>query len=259
LSILNQLIVNRIGNKPEASMLTRDIIGHFSPNVRYQVISNKTSPDEAISLVECHVKKPIHTSFRGIWEKDETTKHTSANILGGMGTLYLNNSDLTTIPVITATAESLAFYHAKLIHPGEELQFETRKNLPLTDTFIGEDYISGYLTHNAHGGGDYIEYHNEPHLWIPNSRDSAGHILLGRQEEDVFYLTGFSIPFGCGVYLSPYALHSDAYLIGHYKVVYTVAEHYSTVIFKNHENQPIKLSFDYTCKTNHLKKCAINV
>ncbi|OGV27183.1 MAG: hypothetical protein A3F18_07145 [Legionellales bacterium RIFCSPHIGHO2_12_FULL_37_14] len=235
---LGQLIVNRVGKNPQATMLTRDIVGHFSPYLRYKL----TKSNGAFKLnAPKSIPYPPHAEITGVWKKAETIHKTNANILGGMGTFYVHT--ISEIPVIQATDQDLAFYRARLIKEGEELQFETRNNLPLVDTYIGDEYVAGYLANKAYGGGEYIEYHNEPHFWMPKTKDCHGHVLLGKEESGVFYLTAFSIPFGTGLYLSPYTLHSDAYLIGQYMVVYTVADQYSTVIFKNPNEQLLKLKF----------------
>ena len=119
------------------------------------------------------------------------------------------------------------------------MQFDTKHNLPIVDISIGEQYVDHFLAQEKYGGGEYIEYHDQPHLWAPKSPDCAGHILLGRQDQDKLYLTGFRISFGHAVYLNPLTLHSDAYLIGEYLVVYTLTSHFSTVLFK-HTNGAIK-------------------
>lgn len=243
LSALKKLVVNRIGATPDAFMVTKDIVGHFSPNTRYQVIQNEAINESNIKIVPLTHPKPPHALVRGLWETQESSSPDGANILGGMGALHLNKEELQTIPIIGATTETLAFYQARLIRPGDELQFETNQELPLFEMDIGKDYVEGYLAQVDHGGGEYIEFHDQPHLWIPKTKQSTGHILLGREEEGHFIFTGFTIPYGYGVYLSPNTLHSDAYLQGKYLVVYSITENYSTVLFKDQRNRPLSLQF----------------
>ena len=249
LANLNKLIVNRMGKTKDAYMLTRDIVSFVSPNQTYRLEADMTLHAVASSLRTCHsesenvLKKPIHAVLTGIWHSQETTFNPNANILGGMGMLVLHDNQSAQIPVVTATSENLAFYNARLLSVDDTRIFETKQDLPLTETTIGPDYVKLYLSQSQEGGGEYIEHHEEPHLWAPKHANCGGHILLGKQEKGKFYFTGFRIPFGHAVYLSPHTLHSDAYLIGDYLVVYTVTEAYSTVIIRDEAKQLKRLEF----------------
>lgn len=249
LTYLDKLIVNRIGNNNEATMITSDISGHVVPEKVYQFSFENGSPK--LLLVEKMKplntpdisKNPMYAVLKGNWLHSESTSNLGANILGGFGALIVEGDDDVVIPVINATKENLSFYNALLLSPGDTIQFETKHNLPITEVSVGRNYVNDYLAVENHGGGEYIEYHDQPHLWAPKSLDCSGYILLGRQDRESFYLTGFRIPFGTAVYLSPYTLHADSYLVGDYQVVYTVTENYSTVIFKNTENKIKRLKF----------------
>ncbi|MDP3559438.1 MAG: hypothetical protein Q8R79_03700 [Legionellaceae bacterium] len=257
LKMLDKLIVNRIGSKPNATMITRDIVGFISAQKKYQLVLQEKTKSAAIGLhpIESeHVDYPSKTPenlqeippsalLTGEWLHQETHCNPEANILGGMGQLILQN-ETCHIPVIEATPTHLAYYNAYLIPIGGILQFETQHDLPITKVWIGENYVQHYLSEEKHGGGEYIEYHDQPHLWAPQSPDCSGHILLGHQEHHQFYLTGFKIPFGYAVYMSPYTLHSDAYLIGEHLVVYTVTDDYSTALIMNQHQKPHALHFE---------------
>ncbi len=246
LASLNKLIVNRMGKTPEAFMLTRDIVSFISPNQTYRFgpdISLCTSKPSSQLVDKKLFKIPDYAVLTGIWNNHESTFNPTANILGGMGMLMLDDNQSVQIPVITATAENLDFYHARLLSIGDTLTFETQQNLPLTEVTVGSDYVDFYLSLTERGGGEYIEYHDEPHLWAPKHAHCGGHILLGKQVQGKFYFTGFRIPFGQAVYLSPNILHSDAYLIGDYLVVYTTTDAYSTVIFRDKAKQIKRLEF----------------
>lgn len=248
---LDKLIVNRIGNKPDAYMITRDIIGHVDPQTCYQLVSHDSSfmlretDSKEFTIPACNKNAstpPTHALLTGHWINEESIFVDNANILGGMGMLHLDEHDDDKIPVIDANAQALAFYNAYLLSEGSIVQFESNTVLPLTDVSVGKDYVHHFLTQKEHGGGEYIEYHDQPHLWLPKSPQCSGHILLGKQEQDKYYFTGFRIPYGHAVYLSPYTLHADPYLIGDYVVVYTVTENYSTVLFQHKEKAHLEFT-----------------
>ncbi len=257
LAQLQQLIVNRVGSSPDAVMLTRDIVGVVSPSQSYQLVNQSTTRGNSIALKPVPssardfpmskggspINKPKHAALKGSWVSDESVFNPDANILGGMGALVLSHNEVVNIPVIEATAESLAYYNAYLLPIGSTVKFETRVDLPVTEVVVGTHYVNHYLSQDCYGGGEYIEYHDQPHLWAPQNQKCSGHILLGHHHNDTFYLTAFKIPFGHAVYLSPYTLHSDAYLVGDYLVVYTVTDKYSTVLFKDKHMLPKRLSF----------------
>lgn len=242
---LGKLLVNRIGETGESSMLTRDILGVCFPKQTYRFSrALSLKPSKALVSDQNLVpKKPIHARIRGTWIPQEFQAQSPANILGGMGSLILHHHQAVHIPVIQPTAASLAFYHARLLSMGDLLRFETDQDLPLTQMSIGSDYVNFYLAKAQRGGGEYLETHDQPHFWAPQNKKCRGHILLGKQDGEQFYFTGFRIPLNQAIYLSPHALHSDAYLIGDYLVVYTVTDCYSTVIFKDEAHALKRLEF----------------
>lgn len=239
---LDKLIVNRCGNRPDAYMITKDILGFIVPELTYKLAWQKNElmlqvSSDVFTPPEVKPSKPPYACFSGDWIHQENLHTKDANILGGLGTFQVDSQE--EIPVIDATAETLAFYHADFLSVGSLIKFETEMTLPLTDVAIGKDYVKHYLTQADHGGGEYIEYHDQPHLWMPNTPHCSGHILLGKKINDLYYFTGFRIPYGHAVYMAPHTLHSDAYLVGNYKVVYSVTENYSTVRF-NHEQPRLR-------------------
>lgn len=116
--------------------------------------------------------------------------------------------------------------------------------LPVINLDVGADK---YLMKEQIGGGFFLEYHSPPHLHLPISKDSGGFLLLAKNEVNVetgketFYLTGFRIPLGYAIYTPPNVIHSDAFLLGQYRVVYTITQQYSSVILKNTQNQLVHL------------------
>ncbi len=250
LASLHRLIVNRVGQHADAFMVTRDIITVLSAQQTYQLqysphdmpTLQPVIPQQISTGNDARLRLPKHAIVRGEWITATTGDHTEANILGGLGMLQLQDVPMP-IPIVHANHADLAFYDAQLLTPGSTIRFETRQNLPLTEVSIGKHYVAHYLSQAALGGGEYIEYHDQPHFWAPQNAQAGGHILLGRQIGQNFYFTGFHIPFGCAVYLSPFALHSDAYLVGDYLVVYALCEEFSTVLFKNQHQEIQRLCF----------------
>lgn len=67
-------------------------------------------------------------------------------------------------------------------------------------------------------------------------------ILAKRINQIEYHLTAFKIPFGSGVYLSPFVLHNDCCLIGKYLVIYTKSKEFSTAnLF--YQNDLVKIKF----------------
>lgn len=268
---LTKLVVNRIGTNSEAFMITKDIIGSITGGKNYRLntdfineVSNSQLNDLShisplllesnsnISVVKTgkiHMSEnqdlplPKHTKITGKWHLTESAVCTSANILGGMGDFIIDTKQSIQIPVITATNETLAFYNSQLVATGQIVNFASNIELPITTVAVGESYVNNYLMLPEFGGGAYIEYHNQPHFWLPLSKQCHGHVLLGRKINEEYYLTGFKIPFGYGLYTSPFTLHSDAFLIGEYVVVYAIASEYSTVILKDQYQQLLNLKW----------------
>jgi len=263
------LTVGREGLDPGSFMITKDFIGHISPGKLYKLVAIDAEMEEGtihlpnyITLVECDQKvenpepvnkvnrlnalpiptPPAHGKLTGSWNQCLKYAKNNANILGGLGT-FTTAQEAIDVPVITATDEALAFYGAYLVKIGQTLIFESKQDLPLTIMAVGHSYIDNYIMQDGLGDGEYIEYHNEPHFWLPLLLQSKGYILLGRKIENEYFLTGFKIPLNCGIYASPYVVHSDAFLIGEFLVMYTVAEEYSTVLIENETHQAIKINF----------------
>lgn len=252
--IMGRLIVNRIGTHADAYMKTYDIVQSLRPDQLYEItLSDSFSPDTlpyqftkraslkekddwSQTLSKVRMNPPVpprHVCIDGHWNKEEFIKVTNANILGGLGTFTLKDQHDIKLPVIKATQAGLAFYDAYLVGLHDKIAFESNVNLPLISFDVGAQYVNQYLMESDYGHGAYIEYHNQPHLWMPLSPECRGFLILGRVMNGKYFLTGFEIPFGYGVYASPSVIHTDSFLIGHHLVVYTLADDFSTVIIKD--------------------------
>jgi hypothetical protein len=143
------------------------------------------------------------------------------------------------IPVFEARKDLVSFFNCQLLNIGEHVQFscdEQDKNcLPVIKLEVGSRYVDEILMHPDHGGGFFLEHHSPPHFHMPLTQDSAGFLILAKQHQqsNSYHIAGFKIPFGSAIYSPPHVIHSDAFLIGAYRVVYTTTKEFSTVVFRN--------------------------
>lgn len=226
--------VTRIGDDPQSFMITEDIIGCVEPGKYYKAtLKGLTHADKKKGVVfNSYSKVAIkYKAITGKWLPTKKNEYSNANLLGGFGTLEIDETTLE-IPEVLATDQSLAFYGAKLIKINDVFQFETNEELPVTIMNIGKNYVQGYLKLPNLGGGTYIEHHDKPHFHLPIEPSSSGHMIIGDVKDELYRLSAFKIPYGFGIYTPPNLLHADAYLIGRYIVVYSVTDDYSTVLFK---------------------------
>ncbi len=249
---IGNLILNRIGTDPDAFMITEDIPSFIYPKQTYLVEQNQLilSPKTA-SFYEEKVYKNEQNSLplsaavcEALWLKDVSINLNEANILGGMGLLqFVEDCRKINIPIVKATAENLAFYDSRLIQVGETCIFDSPDLLPLTVVNVGKTYVEHFLMIEELGGGAYLEYHDQPHFWMPMNSHCTGHVLLAREIDNKYYMTAFSIPYGTGIYTGPFTLHADSFLVGKFMVVYTTTTDYSTVVLKNKNSELIHLDF----------------
>ncbi len=242
---IDKLVVDRCGDDPQSYMRTEDIIGYVAPGAQYRIDTDNVSSVSGDATpfaapVETDTSPP-YVRLRGSWNLNEDVDSSNANILGGLGTLTLPQTDIV-IPEAPSTAPALAFYGARIFEHGDIVAFETSQNLPVTIVKIGPAYVKDYLHVEGKGGGSFIEYHDTPHFHMPLERSASGHLLLGRSDGDDYLLSAFRIPYGNAIYTPPNALHADPYLVGRYLVVYAVTENYSTVVFRSQDGRPVNPS-----------------
>jgi hypothetical protein len=105
---------------------------------------------------------------------------------------------------------------------------------------IGPNYVEKWIWNKD--VGEYLEYHDRPHLHVPMNEDASGYLILGKLVgKECYCLTAFSIPYGYGIYTPPNIIHSDAHLVGKYLTVYSKTESYSTVILKNKDGDNVNI------------------
>jgi hypothetical protein len=241
---LPKLTVSRIGVGDNASMVSDELVDYVKPETSYAIHFDGFKPTDAscsAPVVSTDII-PIHTALAGRWCEEEEGGHQSANILGKNGRFLLEKG-IQEIGICASetTVESLAFYDCHLLKIGEHISFDCDEPLPVFDMSIGENYVPNYLLQEAHGGGAYLEYHDRPHFHMPLNENASGYLIVGKKYKGRYLLTAFDIPFGYAVYMSPWVLHSDAFLIGKYRVIYSVTKQFSTVLFKTHEGKIAKV------------------
>ena len=245
----DDIAVNRMGKDEQSYMITDAVIGSVSPGNSYQVThAGLIQTDKDITpgyRQRSENTVPPNVCFTGSWGTSDDTTATEANILGGFGSLHVQQSPLE-IPEAPTTAATLAYYGARLIELDDVIEFESDAVLPVTLVSIGSTYVDNYLQVEEFGGGAYIEYHDRPHLHMPIEACTGGHLILGRSSNDEYRLSAFRIPFGFGIYTPPYLLHADAYLVGKFLVVYSVTPNFSTVIFRSSKQQLVDVQIGKT-------------
>ena len=241
------LMVNRRGNTDKAFMLTEDFIGHVAPGENYHLHFDgfKTASHHPAMPSLPEPTTPPYKTLHGQWISDIDLTIGDANILGGNGRYILDEEEQElAIPVVKSTPENMAFYGCHLIKSGDPVSFGCDNDLPVTIVNIGDDYVEEYLLDANQGGGAYLEVHDRPHFHMPLTPESGGYLILGKEDEGgQRLLSAFKVPYGYGVYMAPWTIHSDAHLVGRYMVVYSVTPEFSTVIIRKSTGEPAKVVF----------------
>ncbi|GEM_PF-1931721 len=113
----------------------------------------------------------------------------SANVFGGTGSLFVNESFIN-FPVVRwdhpKFADITAYYGAILLQPNEPFYMGYDKEIfgMEYDTSL-PGYIQDYVMQDWGGGGLFVEHHPFPHIWFPNPRageedSNICRVLLGR-------------------------------------------------------------------------------
>ena len=235
--ILDDLSVRRFGSGPKGFMVTHGFTGSISPDTVYRLTK------KGLVLTKKQKDKiPRHIDLEARWLGKNSFNKDQANILGDSGKLILGVSSLL-IPESKTTYKALSYYDCKLLKVGDKFTFGGLKDLPIADMSVGETYIEEYLLKAEHGGGAYLEYHDNPHFHMPKDKEARGFLILGKKvSKDLFRLSAFRIPYGYAVYTGPYVIHADSFLVGNYLVAYSTSHDYSTVILKDQKNQIVSVS-----------------
>jgi len=244
---LQTLIVDRTGETDDAFMRTEHFLGHVHPNQIYTLSLDGMTP--APNGVEPKLPaeiEPPHLVLQGDWDSKVDLTIDDANILGGNGRYTLSSGhDELVVPEAETTPEHLAYYGSYLVPLGGNLAFNADAPLPITVTSVGQSYAVDYLFNANHGGGEYLEVHDRPHFHMPLDEQAGGHLIIGTNDPNgAKKISAFKIPFGFGVLMAPWAIHSDAHLTGRYMVIYSATKNFSTVILRSETQDlaPIRIA-----------------
>lgn len=237
----DNIFVNRIGKTPKSFMCTNKLVSVFKPNLMLQLTNGQLIEQNLNSMVfeknnqnnKLENEKDINfVKIKGKFVKSFLGENSSNNILG-KNDYFISQITSFIIPETQTSEQTLESFGCKLIKPGNSFKLEYEKELPLFEVSIGSEYVNEYLLKENFGNGFYIEKHNTPHYHQPLDSNAGGFLILGLILDGDLILTKFKIPFGCGVYMKPETLHSDAFLVGNYNVMYTKTPDYSTYLFVN--------------------------
>jgi hypothetical protein len=245
---IDDLIVDRQGDKLNSHMKTTKIFNYVAPNLNYKITNdNLNITNNNLTKKDIREKIPNFTKLSGVWKNDicsnNDTNNKNRNILGKDGVLLIDTQNVSLkIKTQIANDHVLKYYNAKLFKIGDTITFDTNIELPICTMNIGENYYSSYIMNKNLGGGFYLEYHDRPHFHLPLDKEAKGHLILGKKINDVYHLTAFKIPYGYGIYTPPNVIHNDLMLIGNYLVIYSITKNFSTVICKNKQSELINFT-----------------
>jgi hypothetical protein len=202
---------------------------------------------EEVAARASSVIAPPHLEIEAIWDKTPFASGSGNNILGDNGQLILEPKTLE-IPLVKATEETLAYYGAIALKPGDVFSFPD-SGYPIFKMSVDPDYVERFIM-TPEGDGFYLEYHaDKPHLHMPIQGGGAYLLAKWNEEKTKLHITGFQIPDGEAVYTKKGAIHCDAALTGDLLVGYTQSdhpsnsEHCSTVLLRTKEGEMTKIHF----------------
>jgi hypothetical protein len=240
------LTVNRQGSSDQAFMRTECYLGYAESHKTYLLSFDgmQETTDKEVKKLPQAVRPPC-SYLKGDWQSKVDLTIEDANILGGNGRYLLAQGETSLMVTIAeTTAEHLAYYGCHLVAIGEAVSFNSSGNLPLTITSVGETYSQDYLLDPILGGGTYLEVHDRPHFHMPMDETCGGYLIIGkRNDEGLDEISAFKVPYGFGVNMAPWAIHSDAYLVGRYMVIYSATPEFSTVIVRSNDGELAKIVF----------------
>jgi len=228
---MDDLFIRRKGDTDESHMITNTMMNLFTDTNQVVVFKDgylQQEPSRRIPPYRRKWKVPRYAEISGKWANTATLS--PHNNIFGKNDVFWTDVDTIHIPVETTTDEHVGFYGARIVRERDIFNLRNPCPMPMFDMSIGKNYVKDFI--NKPENGFYIEEHNTPHFHQPKLPTASGHIVLGKYMNDTLYLTRFAIPYGCGMYIPPYILHSDAELVGDYFVMYTKATDYKTAILK---------------------------
>lgn len=245
--MFSNIIVNRVGKTASSYMITKRIVKSIYPNLKYKYLPNNLIPlpdydgeeTKANILYKNHLR---YTIINGEWLNEKFYDNDKSNILGFNGK-FITDSHIS-IPLNIASMSNVEYYGAKLIEIFNIFSFDAKEELPLTEVIIGDNYIKDFIEVEELGGGNYLEFHDNPHFHAPMNVFSKGHIILAKKVNDnQYHISAFIIPMYYALYTPGFVIHNDSYLLGDWLVVYSKTDNYSTVLLRDRIDNITKFSF----------------
>eukprot|EP01038_Epipyxis_sp_PR26KG_P013324 gene13324-17855_t len=241
---------NNNNYQPRLSRLSSDSSDHSLQSFKnlfvYDNLENRVNNKSSHpSFLPPQVSTVRYLEFSFKWNIEKVESDDLTNIFGE-NSLLKCEFDLLNIPINECTYENLMYFNCVLVEPDDEpflfqIPLDVR-HLPLTYMSVGEEYIEGFIMADKDGksGCAYLEWHNNPHFHLPISPDCKGYLILGIMlpEKSMIQLGAFQIPFGKAIYMKPYTLHNDCFLVGDYYVVYGNTDDFATGVTVNGNNDP---------------------
>jgi len=243
--MFRNIIVNRQGATLNSFMKTNKIIQTIHPNINYKILHQSLLPLPEYNLNKVDnidIKQPRFTEIDSNWIDDKSIQLKNSNILGFFGRLTVPSQ--ITIPVNVANYNNVKYYGATLYNIFDIINFKAKEELPLTEMIIGTDYVDEFILKKDLGGGQYLEYHDNPHFHSPLNTDNKGYIILGKLENFKLKLSAFIIPYYTALYTPGFVIHNDGNLVGRWLVVYSKTDNYSTVLLRDENDNCSKINFE---------------
>jgi hypothetical protein len=241
---ISDIIIRRLGRTVTSYMTTTNIVKNIYPNVNYKVLRNNL-----LDLPDYKLDKPYNYSLSipkyididNNWDKDSIIMNKDSNILGNFN--KFKTSLIIDLPINIATYSNVNYYGSKLFTTNDLIKFNFNYNsLPLTYVSIGKTYVKDYLEVKELGGGQYLEIHDNPHYHSALNQDNSGFIILGKEIDNKIRLSGFIIPWNCGLYTPGNIIHSDGNLVGNWMVCYSKTTNYSTALLRDGNDNCTKIN-----------------
>lgn len=244
--MFQDIIVNRIGKSANSYMKTKRIIREITPQMNHRIMFGDIIPLPESTIIprynyEETIPKYIDVPCKWLDDKTKRIKNNNNNILGDLGVLFTNSK--IDVPINVANHNNVKYYSAELYNMFDIINFRCVEPLPLTYMSIGVDYVKDYIEQYSYGGGQYLEFHNNPHFHTPLNSECEGYYILGKTFHNTLRLSAFEIPLYKALYTPGYMVHSDANLVGNWLVIYSKTDTYSTVLLRDADDKMTKIEF----------------
>ena len=225
---------------------TIQVAGHIDTNQNYQFFQNyliksylppqNVIPDPNLDVAKIEIK--------GDWKQDQLPtidpKITHQNVY------LLTKETKIVVPEARSTPENLAYYRCQLIAKNETFAMCTPTTLVIKKVNSGKNYVNEYLHYDEYGGGCYLKCHAVPHFFsliekakgdrpVDYKPDGGCLILCRRVGKKKYHLSAFRVPIDHGIYIPPFTLHSDDFIMGNYLTIDTMVNQDCSAIIKSKE------------------------